>query len=251
MIAFNKFDIQYYVNLLAKKKYFAFAGYSDAEWFSILKYDIGKATGLGQILDEHTGERLFDVILRRYSDPNFLFAVPFCFWEWEDFINAKIGEKIELLLKAHNIDMAFYERDIVLDELAQEAGLYPFIHQLQQMKTVVIGNKDLARLDFLGYDHYIKISCPNLHLEEGGIERAVENAQHYGQSAVYLVSAGMSAALIIDQLWGTIPNSFFIDCGSIWDAFVGIGAQREWRKKLYDNPAELERWKHDNLYGKS
>lgn len=251
MITFNKFDIKYYVDRLANKEYFAFAGYSDAEWFSILKYDIGKATGLGQILDERTGERLLDVIIRRYCDPNFLFAVPFCFWEWEDFTNAKIVEKIELLLKAYKIDIAFYERDMVLDDLAKEAGLYPLISQLQKMKVVVIGNSALRGLDFLNYDHFIKISSPNFHLEKDGIENVIAAVKHYGQSATYLVSAGMSAALIIDGLWREIPDSFFLDCGSIWDAFVGIGAQRHWREELYADASKLERWKYDNLYGKS
>jgi hypothetical protein len=77
----------------------------------------------------------------------------------------------------------------------------------------------------------------------------VEAAKRYGKSAVYCVSAGVSAAIIIDQLHDTLPDSCLLDCGSIWDAFVGIGGQRQWRAELYANPKAWERWKRKNLYG--
>jgi hypothetical protein len=136
---------------------------------------------------------------------------------------------------------------MVMDDLAANAGLYPFIHQLQKMCTCVIGNEALRGLDFLGYDHFVSVSSPNLHMEENGIERAVDMAYAFGKPAVYLISAGVSAALIIDKLHDLISDSFFIDCDSIWDAFVGIGGQRTWRAKLYASPKAWHKWKAKNL----
>lgn len=250
MIDIAAYPIEYYVNRLKSRDYFTLLGYSDAEWFCILNYDTGRTTGLGQWLNPDTGVQLLDVLRRRANDPRVLTAVPLCMWEWADFVSAKIGKQIEVCLEMNKIHPRFVERDMILDDLAASAGLFPLIDQLRSMRVVVIGNHALAGLDFLGYDLFIGVDSPNLHLDPRGIRRAVERAKEYGQPAVYLVSAGMSAALIIDQLHDAIPDSFFLDCGSIWDAFVGIGGQRSWRRRLYEDPEALEQWKNENLYGK-
>lgn len=253
----HKFPLTYYVKKLQKKEHFAFVGYSDAEWFCILKHQLGNLTGLGQVLDPVIGELLGQVLQDRKNDPNFLFAVPSCMWELENFTEISIDRKdksicdrIEQYLSDHNLtDIVFHERDMVLDDCARDAGLYPFIEQLQKMHTVIIGPKPLHDLDFLDYNHFIEISNPNLHMEKDGIKTAVQEALEYGEKAVYLISAGLSAALIIHNLWDTIPESIFMDCGSIWDGFVGIGGQRPWREKLYTNPDKYKMWRHKNLYG--
>jgi hypothetical protein len=244
---FHERTIDYYVERLCKGDFFSFAGYSDAEWFCILKYELGKLTGLGQIIDGPTGDKLLDIMKRRQHDLRFLFAVPKCLWEWSDFLNVGTPKRIEHILARNKIKLEFYERDMVTDELAARAGLHPLIQQLQKMKVVVIGNSNLRRLYFLKYHRFFEVGFPNFHLEEGGIQRLVEEVKAYGQPAVYLVSAGISAALIIDQLHDVLQNSFLIDCGSIWDAFVGIGGQRGWRSELYANPESLRRWIDANL----
>lgn len=243
--------IEYYVERLQQNDYFTLFGYSDAEWFCIFNYEPGKATGLGQILNAEVGVKLLDVLRRHHKDPRVMVAVPKCMWEWSDFVTMKAGLKIETIMRLAKLTPCFVERDMILDDLAAAAGLHPFIHQLRQMRTVVIGNHALVGLDFLDYDKFIGVESPNLHLNPRGIAKAVRQAKDYGRPAVYLVSAGISAALIIDQLHNEIPDSFFIDCGSIWDAFVGIGGQRQWRRRLYEDPQALEQWKHENLYGKS
>jgi hypothetical protein len=243
--------IGYYVDRLRAGERFAMAGYSDAEWYCILRYCLGKKTGLGQILDGTTGDKLLKVLQLRADDSNFLFAMPKCLWTMKDCKNAGIGDLIEGLLTNYGLDITFYERDMVTDSLASTAGLFPFIDQLKQMDVVVIGNRKLRGLDFLNYKHFVEITSPNLHLQTDGIQNAVDDAKSYGKPAVYLVSAGVSAALIISELWGQISDSFFIDCGSIWDAFVGIGGQRAWRGRLLNNPSDLAAWKRANIHGKT
>ena len=247
MTPMHHLPLEYYVDRLRIGNYFSFAGYSDAEWFSILHFRLGSTTGLGQVLDGPTGDKLLDILKRRQNDPRFLVAVPGCLWERECFLNIQTGTNINAILAENNIQLEFYERDMITDDLAAEAGLYPLIHQLQEMKVAIIGNPHLRRLDFLNYDRFFEVGFPNFHLEVGGIKRVVAEVSTYGCSAVYLVSAGISAALIIDQLHDTVQDSFLIDCGSIWDAFVGIGGQRKWRSDLYNNPQKLEEWIRRNL----
>ena len=242
-----KKTIDWYVNKMQRGECFSFPGYSDAEWFSILHYDEGKATGLGQILHGPTGDRLLESLVRHDGDPAWMPAVPDVMWTGGDMQTAEIGLRIDNLIKKHGVEGPFYDRDLVTDGLAERAGLHPFIAQLQQMSVVVVGNEHLRSLRFLNYKHFVEVGCPNFHLEPGGIERAVRECLDYGRPAVYCVSAGMSAALIIDQLHGELADSWLIDCGSIWDAFVGIGGQRRWRADLYADPYKHQEWIDANL----
>ena len=249
-IEFIEHRIDYYIERLSQDNWFSIVSFGDAEWYSIMRYDLCKATGLGQILHGPTGDKLLSVLKKRQGNSNFLISTPKVLWTLEDCVSANIGRRIENLLKSYNLDIVFYERDIMNDDVAEAGKLFSFINQLQKMDVVVIGPRELRGLEFLGCKHFVEISTPNLHLEQQGIENAVADALMYGKPAVYLVSAGVSAPIIIDKICDKIPNSFFIDCGSIWDAFVGIGSQREWRAELYSDPDKLKRWRHDNLYGK-
>lgn len=240
--------IDQYCRRIRERDYFSFAGYSDAEWFCLFGTRVGERTAFGQIMCPEHGERLLDVLRRRQADKGFLIAIPKILYRMAGFNQGQM----DWFLGQHGIKLKYaYERDMVTDDLAAAAGLYPLVKTIRDYpRVVMIGNQALSSMGpLLFLDEFIPISSPNLHMEPGGIEKAVEQAKAYGQPAIYLVSAGVSAAIIVDQLHDTIPESFFIDCGSIWDAFCGIGGQREWRAKLYDNPQELERWKRKNLTG--
>lgn len=240
-------SLNHYLAWLVSGQHFSLVGFSDAEWYCLLGLREGERTGLGQVISGTHGKRLLDVLQRRQHDSRFLFAIPACIYSLPGFAEGQI----DWFLGKHGISIEGYERDRITDDLAREAKLYPFIRQLQDMPVVMIGPAPLRGMKpHLRYKRFVEISTPNLHMEAGGIERAVDDAKRYGQPGVYLVSAGVSAAVIIDQLHDDIPSSWFIDCGSIWDAFVGIGGQREWRAKLYSNPRLWEAWKRDNLCGK-
>ncbi len=247
MVEFLKLPMSYYINRLKTGDSFAMVGYSDGEWFSIIEHHLEQLTAFGQVIHRYTGRLLLDVMHRRQAEGKFLFSVPDCMWKPGEFVDAKIDERIESKLKHAGIDVPFYERDMVFDDLAMAAGLYPFIHELRQHKVVVIGNEALRGITFLNYKKFVGVSAPNLHLEHGGIDRAVEEAATFGSTGVYLVCAGLSAPLIIDKLYEVYPNSFIIDCSSIWDAFVGLGGQRPWREELFADPGALLQWKKDNL----
>ena len=237
--------IDWYTDRMCSDSYFSVAGYSDAEWFCLIGINEGETTALGQVISSQHGKLLLNVLIQRQEDKRFLFAVPKCLWSLPQFNEGQI----ESFLLDKRVEIEAYERDMVTDDLARQANLFPFIHQLQKMDVVIIGNAHLREIDFIDYRYFIEIHPTNLHMFERGISDAVKNTLDYGKPAVYLVSAGLSSAVIIHELHNRIPNSWFIDCGSMWDAFVGIGGQRTWRERLFKNPQKLEQWKRRNIYG--
>jgi len=246
-LKFHRHPVDYYVQRLQNKEHFAFPGYSDAEWFCILGHDTHKTTGQGQQLDDATGRRLLRIIKRRCLDSRFLFAVPECMWHLEDFQSANIPFRIQRELEINSIEVEFYERDMVLDDLAEHAGLAPWIRQLRKMRAVMIGNAHLREIDFLRIQRFIEIPPVNLHLDEAAMSDVINQAKDINGVQVFLFSAGIASAILIDGIADHQPNSSLIDCGSIWDAFVGIGGQREWRRKLYKDPEAHRRWLDANL----
>ena len=239
-------SISHYLDWMRKGQPFAFAGYSDAEWHCVLGTRAGEKTGLGQILCPRHGKRLLDVLRKRQSDEWFLFAIP----KVLRTISGFDGGEIDWFLGREDIKIVGWERDVVTDDLAREADLYPLIRQVHDMRPVVlIGNEHLRVMRELCYWEHVPISSPNLHMEPDGIERAVEAALKH-DAKVYLVSAGVSAAIIIDQLRDARSASWLIDCGSMWDCFAKVGGQREWRAKLYASPKSWRLWMNYCLGGR-
>lgn len=244
----HEHPIQWYIDKMIHGETFCFPGYSDAEFFSMMGIRLNNLTGLGQVIHYATGQKLLDVMQRRQASKDWLFAIPKCLWDLPQLTPP--ATTIDTYLKKHKVKIEGYERDMVLDDLARDAGLFPLIQQLQDMDTVVIGNQWLSGLKFLDSKQFIPIPSPNLHMEIFGLEKVVQAAmERPRRDCVYLISAGVSAPLIIDRLYDLIPDSWFIDCGSIWDAFVGIGGQRTWRANLYANPVAHQKWKEKCLYG--
>lgn len=252
-ITIKEQPVEYYTHRIASGFRFAFAGYSDAEWFCMLRYNIGRRTGAGQILEPEVGNRLLEIIVRRNKDSDFLIAVPSCIWEeGTDFQTARIPQQINDRLSRAGVDaITFYERDMVLDGLAENAGIWPWISQLRKSRVVMIGNANLRRVreEAFDFEHFLEIPPIDFHLHRDGVGRLVEQASEMdiAEGSVFSVSAGVSAAPIIDALYDVYPACCLIDFGSTWDVFCGIGAQRKWRGDLYASPDKLQAWKDRSL----
>lgn len=244
MVVHDK-PIEFYVNKLKNNEYFSIGMYGDGEWIAIFKERIGKTNAEGTIYTKELCDALEQSMY--FQSENFYFSTP------AGLKNAQhtgIGEKkLDNWLSARNLNIEFLEKDS-WNDWAREAKLYHFIQQLRQMNVCIISNKALRGLNFLGYDHFIEISYPNCFID-GSLENAYNEAIKYGKSGVYLIAAGLPAALLVQRLHNQIPNSWFLDLGSTWDGFVKIGAQRGWRQELYKDKERWLRWFDKNLYGEN
>lgn len=229
--------LEFYLNKLRNREYFSFPGYSDSEFFCMTNNHINEFSAAGQLHTAEIGERLRQSI--RKEDPNWMPAVPQVlngYAEIQQFNELTEGQQL-------------FERDIVTDDLAAKVGgLQPLIRQLRQMDVYLVGNALLKGLFFLNYKkHFVTESFYNFHLVENGIDNMVKEILEFNRPGVYLFSVGVSDAVMISELHGKLNNSFLIDCGSIWDAFLGHGGNREWRKQLYQNPGKWVEWITANL----
>lgn len=233
----EKFDL---AEAIKSGEDFSFPGFSDSEWCCIVGVNIGHYSGAGQLHTEEIGRLLREAI--QSQDGSYKRAVPSVIKSLPVWKYVEVWEKRNLAS-----DEIFYERDGVLDDAAAAAGLAPLIKALRERDVYIVGPPSHRGLFFLKPKQFFEITTPNFHLEPGGIDRVVMDIQDFAMPGVYLFSCGMSDAVMISRLNGTIPGASFIDCGSIWDAFVGVGGHREWRQKLYDDPWRWVEWLRKNL----
>jgi len=232
MIIYEK-PLSYYIERLKKKDYFSLGAYGDGEWTAILDKPIGETNAEGTIYTQELCNALEKSL--EFKSDNFLFSFP----------KNVMEKRIDKFLKKKGLKIEFYEKEMWNDEMVA-GNLSPFIRQLRKMNVVIISNKALRGLTFLKYDHFIEIGYPNCWEEK---ERIIQSIKSYGKPAVYLFSCGLPASLFVQSVHNAIPRSWFLDLGSVFDAFVGIGGQRGFRKELYEDKEKYKEWRLKNLYG--
>ena len=240
MTIHNK-PLEFYVDKLKNNEYFSLGCYCDGEWIGIFHERVGGENSEGTKYTQELCDALAGSL--NFKSDNFFFSSAEVL---KNVAWTGIGEaRIDRYLEEHGLNIEFYEKDM-WDKAMKECAMQTFITQLRKMNVCIVSNRHLMRLHFLNYDYFIEIGYPNCYDE---IDRVVDQCLRYGKSGVYLISAGLPAALIAQKLHNQIPNSWFIDCGSIWDSFVGIGAQRGWRAELYSNKEKYDNWLKMSLEG--
>lgn len=229
----HKYPISWYIEQMEKP--YSLPGFSDAEWFCLIEERVGHRTGYGQLLTGRANDMLRDAL--RLKGRVFR-AMPSCLLSFPQ------GERVREYARYSLRGIEFYERDMITDELAKRAGLAPLIAKLRTMKVGLVGNPALSELEVIPIAEFFPTDPNDFHLNRKGMKEVIVEIQKR-PCDIYLFSSGISAACMIGRLHGKVDATLF-DCGSIWDAYVGIGGQREWRAALYENPELLKSWKKAN-----
>ena len=225
----HEHPISWYVDKLRNEECFSQGMYGDAEWIALFGNRVGSKNAEDTIYTPELCKVLR--LSLEYRADNFYFSVP------EILRTLGMEEEID-----KHTQQEFVEKDM-WDREARLGGLMPFIQQLQEMKTCIISNVNLRRLEFLHYDEFIEVSYPNCFPE---MESVLDQVRVLGGGYVYLISAGLPAAILAQKIHEMFSDVFALDVGSIWDAFVRIGAQRGWRRELYADQKLYQDWQ--NLY---
>jgi hypothetical protein len=108
----------------------------------------------------------------------------------------------------------WHDAEMFADMLV-EGKLGPLIRALRKKNVVLVS----SRKKWFDECHWIETSDNDTHKDKDDI---IKRVLEYGKPAVYLFSCGMSASVLVSELHGKIPNSFFINIGSMFDVFFGL-----------------------------
>lgn len=228
----KKYNLDWYVDKIRKGEHFSLGMYGDGEWQCIFNNFGGKfkENCEGTIYTPELSKAMADSLT--FDSPNFLFSAS------EDLVTMGYDRKIDSITKIDFVEKDMWHRAMCNGEL------YPLIKELRNHNVCIVGNENLKRLTFLNYDHFIDIGYPNSFEK---LEQTKEEILKYGKEGIYIFACGIPATLFVQSVHNKIPNSWFLDLGSIWDGFCGIGGQRPTRREFYLHPETWIEWVDKNL----
>lgn len=199
--------LTWYADRILRGETFSLARYGDGELYCMLGREGKTCDGCDYRPD--LAEALRRSLCRRDAD----------FFHGLQRIFPHDAEEFSRLLGRLGCDGGNWLDSGVLGQAVIEGKLYPLIWALAHVDIVLVGNPDLCGVDtFLSYDCLIETPRSNAWMEKDRISREVLD---HGKPACYLFSCGMTACALVDELHGSIPGSWFIDFGHVWDALIG------------------------------
>jgi len=233
----KKLTINDYLKKLQNKEYFSLGMYGDGEWQCIFNAAFGdrfSGNCEGTRYTEELSRKMLESL--QFNSQNFFFSAPDTFQRLPEY------KKYEVLIdKLTHVE--FVEKNVWNTTMAN-AELYPFIKELLNHDVYFIGNERLKDLTFLNYKAFFTVSYPNCYVD---MDKTISAIKEQNKSGVYIFACGIPATLYVQSLHEQISNSWFLDLGSIWDGFVGIGGQRPTRRELYKHSEEWKQWRDKNL----
>lgn len=232
----HNYPIEWYLNKLENNEPFSLGMYGDGEWQCIFNTlgDRFTANCEGTNYTSELSKQMRGSL--NFKSDNFYFSTPEMFLTNPQF--HRYAQTIDRIT-----DIEFVEKNM-WNKVMYEGQLYPLITALRKKNVCIISNKMLKGLTFLNYDKFIEIDYPNCFHQ---LEDVTKQILEYGKEGVYLFACGIPASLFVQAVHGKIPNSWFLDLGSIWDGFVGIGGQRPTRREFYLHPETWIEWVNQNL----
>lgn len=199
--------LKWYVGKLLRREYFSLARYGDGELYCMWGRTGSNCDGSDYTPDL---QKALLASLRHHADPTFVYGLQHVLPE--DKERAEKGWP----------DVRWYDSEVLGDALVT-GTLYPFIDQLRNMKTVVIGNSTHRPImEILEAEKFIEIPPKNAF---NVYTRVIDACWKYSKrhpDTVFLFSAGMAANVFVADLHRMLPNrAWLLDVGHIWDVFVG------------------------------
>ena len=226
--------IEWYIEKINRCEPFSICTMGDGEFVAAFSKNIGGENAEATKYTQELCDALRETF--KYQLSNFYFAAP------AGLKNAALsgmGEvRIDRFQQELGIDIEFHEMS-VWDEAMKVGNFGGLIKAIRNKPTTIISNQSLRLLKpVLDYDNFIETGYPNCFDD---IPRIIEEVKKTNRG-VYLVAMGLAAPVLCQKLHAIMKDSWFIDIGSVWDTFVGIGAQRGFRAELYADHNKYAAW---------
>lgn len=221
-IKYKQYPLEFYVERLATKQYFAMPVYGDGEWMCL----INDNKMINSFLSGDKHALLGSTFKNNINTTNVYYATSIeticrCINDIRTQRLAAYFEKNKAWLQHIN----WHDGRIILLKFI-EGKLFPFIEQLRKMRIVVIGNNKLKTLNdtVFEYDHFIGISKSRQRGYDfiGTIEEEIRKYGHK-RDTVFLFACGHAAPVVIQRMFLEMPDNYFIDVGKGFDYFCNHG----------------------------
>lgn len=121
---------------------------------------------------------------------------------------------------------------VEFDRHSRDGTLGPLLKALHGRDMVVVGHPFVCSL----FAHARHVACPPTNAWASGplLEAAVKSECWGLRDPVVVACCGLTAIPLLERLRQGNPDGTFMDLGSTFDSFVGLGQQRGWRRELYE-----------------
>ncbi len=256
MIPIHKEPLSWYIDKLRRKEPFTSLLWGDGEFYVARRTRTGNVMQHGEVItrEMETEMRLSledtSLDIYRGTDDSLL--------NWQNYGGRDvaqvrvISEGVECLLREFPLH-AWYD-GTVWEIAAMEGKLGPLLRVIEERKGVMVANPALMDCQLptrtLSKYHFIGIPNQNAYQEINKLEDIATGALlERGDDCLCVVCAGFTTIPLAMRLRKRVPDATFLDLGSTFDIFAGIGAQRGWRGELYANPVAHQSLIAKNLEG--
>lgn len=188
----------------------AFSRWGDGEWSAIL----GKS---GQNCDGHayTTELLRDLTQVLEARPTYYLGL-------QNAALRRYGPEIEVWLAVRKLDLPWVPADL-WHQASIKDQLEPFLEVLRAREVILVGP-----LRVVGHDlpfprtGTVLVPLVNCHTEVDQVVNKVELFLSASPQAIVVLSASMSANVIIHRVHQQYPDATLLDLGSLWEPYVDV-----------------------------
>lgn len=253
MVRTVEHPLEWYVNKLLRREPFSLLTYGDGEWLVMLGEQTGQHfTQYQELVTPSLRNELLASL--DDSDPSVIRGTDLNIINWRDYKGndassfCPIGQKVEWLLKGRSMEFA---DGVVWDTAAKTGNLAPFLRALRGKEVVLVGNPMLKGFEGCQFaDLYGFVPIPKFNTASMlNVLEAECVAVRQGRTPIYLVCVGLGAIPLVMRLRRQMPEATFLDLGSTFDMFVGLGSERGWRQELYQNQEAWDALIKKNLGG--
>jgi len=224
--------LQYYVDKMNAGEPFTFIRLGDGEW-SAIQQDRGITSSRSQTLNHKSLQQgMIKVIARAPDDPRYILSLR----------RTSYRANITAWLEQHTPGHVRFHDCTVLYKASKKGQLYPFVEALRGLEVPikVVGPERLAALDPRVFPIAQHIVIPGRNCWAMR-ERIIAEALQKRNPVCYLLTAGPAAKVFAWSLFQRVgQHSWIIDCGSLWDPYVGKRT-RTYHKGMLKNPAIIQR----------